>query len=315
MADENLERLIVSIEGDFSNLLRASEDGVRAASTELEKLDKTGAKTGQSLKGAAGLAGAAFGLAAGAAGKLLDVVIRLGSAIPNMVGRLASESVAINSQCTLLGQYDVPNYYSEFRAVFTKKPIVTPYRGAGRQHGVFVMERLLDLAARELGIDRVEIRRRNLIPPEKFPYNNEIIYQDFAPLVYDSGTYAPALDKAVDLIGYRQVKITPEMVGRTVAVFTSVEVKTDRGRPSEAQVRWLEHLQSAGAIAIIACASSSPGATASMKRVTLSPDRCTTIAPTITPRPIPPHTPSPPFHTAKTPHHSSGTSFHDVMTW
>lgn len=111
-------------------------------------------------------------------------------------------TVAINSQCTLLGQYDVPNYESEFHAVFTNKPIVTPYRGAGRQHGVFVMERLLDIAARELGIDRVEIRRRNLIPPEKFPYDHEIIYQDFAPLVYDSGNYGAALDKAVALIGY-----------------------------------------------------------------------------------------------------------------
>ncbi|MCX6044364.1 MAG: xanthine dehydrogenase family protein molybdopterin-binding subunit [Chloroflexi bacterium] len=111
-------------------------------------------------------------------------------------------TVALNSQCTLLGQYDVPHYYSEFKAVFTNKPIVTPYRGAGRQHGVFVMERLLDIAAKELGIDRVEIRRRNLIPPEKFPYNNEIIYQDFAPLIYDSGNYAPALDKALALIDY-----------------------------------------------------------------------------------------------------------------
>ncbi|MCB9136962.1 MAG: xanthine dehydrogenase family protein molybdopterin-binding subunit [Caldilineaceae bacterium] len=113
-------------------------------------------------------------------------------------------TVALNSQCTLLGQYDVPHYHTEFRSVFTNKPIVTPYRGAGRQHGVFVMERLLDLAAKELGMDRVEIRRRNLIPPEKFPYNNEIIYQDFAPLVYDSGNYGPALDKALELIGYRR---------------------------------------------------------------------------------------------------------------
>ncbi|MFZ0548859.1 MAG: xanthine dehydrogenase family protein molybdopterin-binding subunit [Candidatus Promineifilaceae bacterium] len=111
-------------------------------------------------------------------------------------------TVPINSQCTLLGQYDVPNYYSEFTAVFTNKTIVTPYRGAGRQHGVFVMERLLDFAARELGIDRNEIRRRNFISPDAFPYNNEIIYQDFAPLVYDSGNYEPALDKALDLIDY-----------------------------------------------------------------------------------------------------------------
>ena len=113
-------------------------------------------------------------------------------------------TVPINSQCTLLGCYDVPNYYSEFRALFTNKSIVTPYRGAGRQHGVFVMERLLDIAARELGLDRAEIRRRNFIPPEKFPYDNQIIYQDFAPLVYDSGNYEPVLDKALEMIGYEQ---------------------------------------------------------------------------------------------------------------
>ncbi len=113
-------------------------------------------------------------------------------------------TVPINSQCTLLGCYDVEHYYSEFRAVFTNKPIVTPYRGAGRQHGVFVLERLLDLAGKELGIDPAEMRRRNFIRPEQFPYNNEIIYQDFAPLVYDSGNYEPALDKIMDMIGYRE---------------------------------------------------------------------------------------------------------------
>lgn len=111
-------------------------------------------------------------------------------------------TVPINSQCTLLGCYDVPNYYSEFTAVFTNKPIVTPYRGAGRQHGVFVMERLLDLAAQKLGMTPVEIRSKNFIPQDAFPYNNEIIYQDFSPLVYDSGNYEPALRRAVELIEY-----------------------------------------------------------------------------------------------------------------
>jgi aerobic carbon-monoxide dehydrogenase large subunit len=113
-------------------------------------------------------------------------------------------TVALNSQCTLLGPYDIQNYYSEFRAVFTNKTIVTPYRGAGRQHGVFVIERLLDIAARQLGLDRVEIRRRNFIPPDAFPYNNQVIYQDFVPLVYDSGNYQPIMDKALELIGYDQ---------------------------------------------------------------------------------------------------------------
>src|SRR6202158_3074599 len=111
-------------------------------------------------------------------------------------------TVPINSQCTLLGPYAVDNYDSTFTAVFTNKPIVTPYRGAGRQHGVFVLERLLDLAAREIGIDPVEIRRRNFIAADAFPYDNKIIYQDFAPLSYDSGNYQPILDKALEMIGY-----------------------------------------------------------------------------------------------------------------
>ena len=113
-------------------------------------------------------------------------------------------TVPLNSQANVLGLYDIQNYYSEFTAVFTNKTIVTPYRGAGRQHGVFVIERMLDLAAKELKIDRAEIRRRNFIPPDKFPYNNEIIYQDFVPLVYDSGNYEPLLDEALERIGYHK---------------------------------------------------------------------------------------------------------------
>src|SRR4029079_11220789 len=111
-------------------------------------------------------------------------------------------TIPINSQCTLLGPYDILNYDTAFTAVFTNKTIVTPVRGAGRQHGVFVSERLLDLAAKELGLDRVEIRRRNLLGPDQFPHNHEIMFQDSAPLVYDSGDYLPTLEKAAEPIGY-----------------------------------------------------------------------------------------------------------------
>ena len=113
-------------------------------------------------------------------------------------------TVPLNAQCTLLGPYKIPNYYSEFSAVFTNKTIVTPYRGAGRQHGVFVIERLLDLAAEELGISKPEIRRKNFIPPDEFPYDNKIIYQDFTNLVYDSGDYEPSLEGALEKIGYEE---------------------------------------------------------------------------------------------------------------
>lgn len=113
-------------------------------------------------------------------------------------------TIPINTQCTLLGPYDIPNYDSQFTAVFTNKPIVTPVRGAGRQHGVFVSERLLDIAAKELDIDRVEIRKRNLLGPDRFPHNHEIMFQDSAPLIYDSGDYLPALERAAEMIGYEQ---------------------------------------------------------------------------------------------------------------
>ena len=121
-------------------------------------------------------------------------------------------TVPINTQCTLLGMYQVPNYYSEFTAVFTNKPIVSPYRGAGRQHGVFVMERLLDAAAKELGIDKTEIRRKNFIAPDDFPHKHQIIYQDFTELTYDSGNYAPILDKALKMVGYENFykKLKPQ---------------------------------------------------------------------------------------------------------
>lgn len=111
-------------------------------------------------------------------------------------------TLPLNTQCTLLGPYLVPNYHTEFKVVFTNKTLVAPFRGAGRQHGVFVMERLLDLAARELGLTPAEIRERNLIPPDQFPHKHEIIFQDFTNLTYDSGNYAPILAKAKAMIGW-----------------------------------------------------------------------------------------------------------------
>ncbi|MFW6084089.1 MAG: molybdopterin cofactor-binding domain-containing protein [Gemmatimonadota bacterium] len=133
-------------------------------------------------------------------------------------------TIPINSQCTLLGQYRVPNYESEFRLVYTNRPIVTPVRGAGRQHGVFVMERLLDLAADELGLDPTEIRRRNLLAPDDFPHDHEILYQDFAPLVYDSGDYESALDRALETIGYEEFKASKQPAFRSAGRHVGIGV-------------------------------------------------------------------------------------------
>jgi len=110
--------------------------------------------------------------------------------------------VPIVASCTLPGPYRIPNYHAEFRAVFTTKTQTSPYRGAGRPHGVFVMERLIERVARELGLDRAEVRRRNFIQPHEFPYDVGLIYQDNARLVYDSGNYPEVLERALRAIDY-----------------------------------------------------------------------------------------------------------------
>jgi CO/xanthine dehydrogenase Mo-binding subunit len=111
-------------------------------------------------------------------------------------------TVPLNTQCHAMSAYDVPNYYTEVKMVFTNKMIVTPVRGAGRPQGIFVMERMLDLAAKELGLNPVEIRKRNFIPPDKFPYKHNIIDQAFTPLIFDSGNYQAVIEKAAAMIDY-----------------------------------------------------------------------------------------------------------------
>jgi carbon-monoxide dehydrogenase large subunit len=113
-------------------------------------------------------------------------------------------TIPLNTQSHAMGAYDVANYWSDLNVVFSNKTIVTPVRGAGRPQGIFLAERLLDIAAKELGMDRVEIRKKNLIPPDAFPYEHEIIDQAFAPLVLDSGNYAATLEKAAAMIGYEK---------------------------------------------------------------------------------------------------------------
>jgi CO/xanthine dehydrogenase Mo-binding subunit len=111
-------------------------------------------------------------------------------------------TIPLNTQCHAMGAYDVANFISELTVVFTNKTLTTPVRGAGRPQGIYVAERLLDLAARELGIDPVEIRKRNYIPPGSFPYDHQIIDQAFTTLIFDSGNYQPVMDKAKQMIGY-----------------------------------------------------------------------------------------------------------------
>ena len=100
----------------------------------------------------------------------------------------------------LSGPYRVPDYRGRVRAVTTPKPPTGAYRGVGRPPAVFAMERLLDMAARRLGMDPREIRRRNLVRDDEFPYR--------APsgLVWDRAAFMGCLEKACESIGYEELR-------------------------------------------------------------------------------------------------------------
>jgi carbon-monoxide dehydrogenase large subunit len=103
------------------------------------------------------------------------------------------------------GPYRIPNYSSEARCVLTNKTPTGTYRGPGRFECTFVRERLLDIAAGRLGIDPLELRRRNFIAPSEMPYDvgGASLSQR---TVYDCGDYRSALDQALETVGYASVR-------------------------------------------------------------------------------------------------------------
>ncbi len=110
--------------------------------------------------------------------------------------------VPIITACSLPGPYRLRHYYSESTVLYTNKVPVSPYRGAGRPHAVFVMERIMDRIASELNMDRLEVRSRNFIQPHEFPWDVGLVYQDGGPTKYDSGDYQASLDKLKVLLDY-----------------------------------------------------------------------------------------------------------------
>ncbi|MCX7888430.1 MAG: xanthine dehydrogenase family protein molybdopterin-binding subunit [Rhodobacteraceae bacterium] len=101
----------------------------------------------------------------------------------------------------MAGNYRVPNVYVNVKTVFTNTAPVDAYRGAGRPEATFSIERVIDVAARELGIDPIEIRRRNFITPDMFPYTTPVGLQ------YDTGNYGATMDRLVeiaDIAGFEQ---------------------------------------------------------------------------------------------------------------
>ena len=110
--------------------------------------------------------------------------------------------VPIITSTQLLGPYKPGAYRVEFSSLYTNTVMVTPYRGAGRPQGAFVMERTMDAIAAALRLDRALVRERNFIQPDEMPYDHGLIFQDGRPLIYDSGDYPAALAKLKALVGW-----------------------------------------------------------------------------------------------------------------
>ena len=169
-------------------------------------------------------------MALSADGRILGLRVKT---IANMGAYLSLFAPAIPTYLygTLLaGAYQTPAIHVEVRAVFTHTTPVDAYRGAGRPEACYLVERMVDLAARELGMDPVDLRRRNFIPKDKFPYQTPVAVQ------YDSGNYEAALDKALKAFDYKAFRKEQEegrKKGRYLGVGFSTYVEACGLAPSQ----------------------------------------------------------------------------------
>jgi carbon-monoxide dehydrogenase large subunit len=130
-------------------------------------------------------------LALDGAGKFLGLRVRTQAAMGAYLSTFAPAVPTYLYGTLLSGPYDLPAIYVEVKAIFTHTVPVDAYRGAGRPEATYLLERLVDKAARQLGMDRIELRRRNLIRPDQFPYQTAVALQ------YDVGDYQATLDLAL----------------------------------------------------------------------------------------------------------------------
>ncbi|MBK17802.1 MAG: carbon monoxide dehydrogenase [Rhodospirillaceae bacterium] len=128
------------------------------------------------------------------------------------------------------GPYDIQPATLRLKAVVTNTPPTNPYRSAGRPECVFALERIIDTAARELGFDRVELRRKNLIQPDQLPYENP------QGMLYDSGEFERALDialKEADYANFDQRRDATESTGMKRGIGIAPYIETSSGAPME----------------------------------------------------------------------------------
>ncbi len=150
---------------------------------------------------------------------------------------LTTSSAPFNAVRRITGPYHIPAVDLELQGMVTNKTPTGAYRGTGSPEAAFCMERTMDLTAKDLGLDPAEVRRRNFIPPDAFPY------QSTAGLTYDSGQYAQGLERALELVDYagwrekaRQRTSGEPLVGIGLATFTKTSGATGDHRIESARV-------------------------------------------------------------------------------
>jgi carbon-monoxide dehydrogenase large subunit len=135
-------------------------------------------------------------MAASSDGKILGLRAKVWANLGAYLSTASTGVPTILHGLMLSGAYTIPAVHEDVYGVFTNTTPVDAYRGAGRPEATFMVERMVDLVAHEIGMDPAEIRRKNLIPP--FSEGHEVI----TGLVYDTGNYEPALDKALAMVDY-----------------------------------------------------------------------------------------------------------------
>jgi aerobic carbon-monoxide dehydrogenase large subunit len=129
-------------------------------------------------------------------GKFLALRVRHLGNMGAYIGAVGANIQTVNLTRCLPGMYDIPLIDMQARCVFTNTTTTAPYRGAGRPEANFILERVIDEAARVTGIDPVKLRRRNLIKPKAMPYKTAV------GTTIDSGEFETVLDKALSLADY-----------------------------------------------------------------------------------------------------------------
>jgi carbon-monoxide dehydrogenase large subunit len=146
-----------------------------------------------------------------------------------------------NAATCIPGPYKVPNYRMEQKLVFTNMVPCAPVRGASHPQGTFVMERLMDRAARELGMDRVEIREKNMIQGAEMPYTKPLKTRAGVNITYDSGDFPKSQKmalEAADYAGFKDRQRAARAEGRYLGIGIAFGVKgTGRGPFETATVR------------------------------------------------------------------------------